>query len=186
MASGHWPLFRFDPRLGTEGSFPLQLDSKKPTIAFGDYAYEETRYRVLKTLDPEAAARLAGEAQHDIDARWEAVRDTREPVRYPMTTQVFVPVILGLVLAVYLGIAVRTWRRLRGRHVVVCPETHTLAAVTVDLGHATTTAVWDTADVRLATCSRWPERKGCDEGCAAQIAASPERTRVPEPESLSD
>jgi hypothetical protein len=25
---------------------------------------------VLKTLDPEAAARLAGEAQHDIDARW--------------------------------------------------------------------------------------------------------------------
>ena len=70
VASGHWPLFRFDPRLATDGSFPLQLDSKKPSISFGDYAYEETRYRVLKTLDPEAAARLAGEAQHDIDARW--------------------------------------------------------------------------------------------------------------------
>jgi pyruvate-ferredoxin/flavodoxin oxidoreductase len=70
VASGHWPLFRFDPRLGTDGSFPLQLDSKKPSIAFGDYAYEETRYRMLKTINPEAAARLAGEAQHDIDARW--------------------------------------------------------------------------------------------------------------------
>ncbi len=70
VASGHWPLFRFDPRLAIDGSFPLQLDSKKPSIPFGDYAYEETRYRVLKTLDPEAAARLAGEAQHDIDARW--------------------------------------------------------------------------------------------------------------------
>jgi pyruvate-ferredoxin/flavodoxin oxidoreductase len=70
VASGHWPLFRFDPRLGTDGRFPLQLDSKKPTITFGDYAYEETRYRVLKTLDPDAAARLAGDAQHDIDARW--------------------------------------------------------------------------------------------------------------------
>ena len=103
-----------------------------------------------------------------------------------MTAQVFIPIILGLVLAVYLGIAVRTWRRLRGRHVVVCPETHTLAAVTVDLGHAAATAMWEEADVRLETCSRWPDRKGCEEECAAQIAASPERTRVPEPESLPD
>jgi hypothetical protein len=103
-----------------------------------------------------------------------------------MTAQVFVPLILGLVLAVYLGIAVRTRLRLRGRHVVVCPETHTLAAVTVDLGHAAATAVWEEADVRVETCSRWPERKGCDEGCATQIAASPERTRVPRAETLSD
>ena len=70
VASGHWPLFRFDPRLGVDGSFPLQLDSKKPSIPFGEYAYEETRYRVLKTTDPAAAARLETEAQHDIDARW--------------------------------------------------------------------------------------------------------------------
>jgi hypothetical protein len=100
-------------------------------------------------------------------------------------TQVFIPVILGLVPAVYLGIAVRTWRRLRGRHVVVCPETHTLAAVTVDLGHAAATAVRETADVRVETCSRWPDRKGCDNGCAAQIVASPERTRVPREETLA-
>jgi pyruvate-ferredoxin/flavodoxin oxidoreductase len=70
VASGHWPLFRFDPRLAEEGVFPLQLDSKKPSISFGDYAYEETRYRMLKTIDPATAVRLAGEAQHDIDARW--------------------------------------------------------------------------------------------------------------------
>jgi hypothetical protein len=101
-----------------------------------------------------------------------------------MTAQVVVPLILGLVLVVYLSIAVRTWLRLRGRHVVICPETHTLAAVTVDLGHAAATAVWETADVRLATCSRWPERKRCDEGCAAQIAASPERTRIRPPKTL--
>ena len=102
-----------------------------------------------------------------------------------MTAQVFVPLALGLVLAVYLGIALRTWRRLRGRHVVVCPETHTLAAVTVDLGHAAATAVWEQADVRLETCSRWPDRQGCDEGCAAQIVASPERTRVPRRDTLA-
>jgi pyruvate-ferredoxin/flavodoxin oxidoreductase len=71
VASGHWPLFRFDPRLTSdERSFPLTLDSKPPKISFTDYAYEETRYRVLKQLDPGAAQALAGAAQHDIDARW--------------------------------------------------------------------------------------------------------------------
>jgi len=70
VTSGHWPLFRFDPRLAATQAFPLTLDSKPPTIPFGEYAYEETRYRVLRTLDPEAAALLGRDAQHDIDARW--------------------------------------------------------------------------------------------------------------------
>jgi pyruvate-ferredoxin/flavodoxin oxidoreductase len=70
VASGHWPLFRFDPRLSAEQAFPLTLDSKPPKISFGDYAYEETRYRVLRSMDPETANTLAHEAQHDIDARW--------------------------------------------------------------------------------------------------------------------
>ena len=70
VASGHWPLFRFDPRLAAERTFPLTLDSKPPKIPFGDYAYEETRYRLLRSLNPETARVLAQEAQHDIDARW--------------------------------------------------------------------------------------------------------------------
>ena len=71
VASGHWPLFRFDPRLAAaDRAFPLTLDSKAPKIAFADYAYEETRYRVLKQMDPAAAAALAAGAQHDIDTRW--------------------------------------------------------------------------------------------------------------------
>ena len=70
VASGHWPLFRFDPRRAGEHSFPLVLDSKPPQISFGDYAYGETRYRVLRSLDPEAARTLGDAAQHDIDARW--------------------------------------------------------------------------------------------------------------------
>jgi pyruvate-ferredoxin/flavodoxin oxidoreductase len=70
VLSGHWPLFRFDPRQAEGGAFPLTLDSKGPAIPFTEYAYEETRYRSLKTLDPEVAARLAGEAEHDIQTRW--------------------------------------------------------------------------------------------------------------------
>lgn len=95
-----------------------------------------------------------------------------------MTTQLFVPLVLGLVLAVYLGIAIRTWFRLRGKRVVVCPETQKPAGVTVDVGHAAATAMWEKADVRLATCSRWPERKDCEQPCVTQIEASPDETRA--------
>jgi pyruvate-ferredoxin/flavodoxin oxidoreductase len=70
VASGHWPLYRFDPRSATNGSFPLTLDSKPPKISFTDYAYQETRYKVLRTIDKAAATRLAEEAQHDVDSRW--------------------------------------------------------------------------------------------------------------------
>ena len=66
-----------------------------------------------------------------------------------MTMQVFVPLVLAAVLAVYLGIAIRAAYRLRGKRVVVCPETRQPAGVAVDLGHAATTAVWEHADVQL-------------------------------------
>jgi pyruvate-ferredoxin/flavodoxin oxidoreductase len=68
--SGHWPLYRFDPRLAKNGGFPLMLDSKQPKISFADYAYQETRYKVLRSMDKAAAERLAGEAQQEVSARW--------------------------------------------------------------------------------------------------------------------
>ena len=70
VASGHWPLYRYDPRSGGTGAFPLTLDSKPPKISFTEYAYEETRYKVLKNLDRAAAEHLAEEAQRDINVRW--------------------------------------------------------------------------------------------------------------------
>ena len=70
VASGHWPLYRFDPRAGTDGRFPLTLDSKAPKISFAEYAYQETRYEVLKKMDRAAAEQLAEQAQRDIGMRW--------------------------------------------------------------------------------------------------------------------
>jgi pyruvate-ferredoxin/flavodoxin oxidoreductase len=66
---GHWPLYRFDPRAAAERRSPLTLDSRAPKIAFTDYAYEETRYRMLKQLDAATAERLAAEAQRDVTFR---------------------------------------------------------------------------------------------------------------------
>lgn len=95
-----------------------------------------------------------------------------------MTTTMFIILLLGLVVAAYVGLAVRAFVRMRGRRVVVCPETHKPAAVTVNAAHAALSAVWDRPDVRLSSCTRWPERAGCDQACTSEIEASPEETRV--------
>jgi pyruvate-ferredoxin/flavodoxin oxidoreductase len=58
------------PARSGDGKFPLTLDSRPPKISFTDYAYQETRYRMLKTMDRVAAERLAEEAQKDIKLRW--------------------------------------------------------------------------------------------------------------------
>ncbi|MFQ5595299.1 MAG: pyruvate:ferredoxin (flavodoxin) oxidoreductase [Anaerolineae bacterium] len=68
--SGYWPLYRYDPRLKTEGKNPLQLDFRGPKIPLKDYAYKEARYRVLTQSNPEAAARLLAEAQAEVLERW--------------------------------------------------------------------------------------------------------------------
>ena len=58
VASGHWPLVRYNPDLAEQGKNPLQLDSKEPSISLEDYAYAENRYRVLKKNNPKAAEEL--------------------------------------------------------------------------------------------------------------------------------
>ncbi|MBN1796253.1 MAG: pyruvate:ferredoxin (flavodoxin) oxidoreductase, partial [Sedimentisphaerales bacterium] len=39
--SGHWPLYRFDPRLKEQGKNPLQLDCKAPSLDLQEYLYGE-------------------------------------------------------------------------------------------------------------------------------------------------
>ncbi len=68
--SGHWPLYRFNPDMFKEGKNPLKLDSKAPTITFKDYAYKETRYKMLTKSKPEEAKILIEQAELDVKARW--------------------------------------------------------------------------------------------------------------------
>jgi len=67
---GHWPLYRYDPRRAQEGKNPLQLDSKAPKIPLKEYAYNETRFKMLAQSKPEAAAQLLELAQGDVIRRW--------------------------------------------------------------------------------------------------------------------
>ncbi|HEY2233740.1 MAG TPA: pyruvate:ferredoxin (flavodoxin) oxidoreductase [Candidatus Angelobacter sp.] len=70
VQSGHWPLFRFDPRRAAEGKNPMQLDSKPPSVPLEDYIYNETRYSMLRQSHPVEAKKLLEEARADVAARW--------------------------------------------------------------------------------------------------------------------
>ena len=68
--SGHWPLYRHDPRLTLQGKNPFQLDSRAPSIPLRDYVYNETRYKMLTQSNPERAAELLIGAQADVERRF--------------------------------------------------------------------------------------------------------------------
>ncbi len=70
VESGHYPLFRFNPMMVEQGQNPLKLDSKKPSIKFEDFAYGETRFKMLTKSQPERAKMLLEKAQADIAMRW--------------------------------------------------------------------------------------------------------------------
>ena len=71
VASGIWPLYRFNPALIAEGHNPLSIDSKEPTIPVSQYAYNETRYRMLLQSDEQRAEALMKLAQKDVRGRWD-------------------------------------------------------------------------------------------------------------------
>ena len=70
VASGHWPLLRYDPVLRAAGANPFLLDSHRPRIPLADYVYRELRYRALANSDPLEAERLLGMAEEAIAQRW--------------------------------------------------------------------------------------------------------------------
>ncbi len=69
--TGLWPLYRYNPALVDEGKNPLQLDSREPSVAVKDYAYNETRYRVLVQNDEARAQMLMDEASELAQRKWE-------------------------------------------------------------------------------------------------------------------
>ncbi|HEY6434998.1 MAG TPA: pyruvate:ferredoxin (flavodoxin) oxidoreductase, partial [Ignavibacteriaceae bacterium] len=68
--SGYWQLFRFNPELAKEGKNPFKLDSKDPKIPVKEFAYMETRYKMLTKSHPKIAEKLMKEAQEDVTTRW--------------------------------------------------------------------------------------------------------------------
>jgi pyruvate-ferredoxin/flavodoxin oxidoreductase len=68
--SGHWPLFRFDPRRLAKGEPGLVMDGGEPKVALADYVRNETRYRIVERAHPEAFKAMMETAQLDIKNRY--------------------------------------------------------------------------------------------------------------------
>ncbi|MEA3302635.1 MAG: pyruvate:ferredoxin (flavodoxin) oxidoreductase [Pseudomonadota bacterium] len=71
IKSGHWQLFRFDPRRTDEGKNPLQLDSKEPSIAFNEFADTEIRFSMLRRTHPEQAEEFMRKSGEQARARFD-------------------------------------------------------------------------------------------------------------------
>jgi pyruvate-ferredoxin/flavodoxin oxidoreductase len=85
VASGYWPLIRYDPIARTAGGNPFLLDSPRPRIPLADYTDRELRYRSLANTNPAEAERLHGLAEQAVAQRWDVYEDmaTRGAHRFP-------------------------------------------------------------------------------------------------------
>ncbi len=70
VASGHWPLLRYDPMVRAAGGNPFLLDSPRPRVSLRDYRQGELRFRALTNLNPPEAERLSDLSQQTVNQRW--------------------------------------------------------------------------------------------------------------------
>lgn len=70
VATGHWPLYRYDPR---RESAPLQLDSRPPMANLETFFATESRFSWLAEFSPERARTLGEAAQRAVARRMDAL-----------------------------------------------------------------------------------------------------------------
>jgi pyruvate-ferredoxin/flavodoxin oxidoreductase len=75
VASGYWPLVRYDPLVRSAGGNPFLLDSPRPRIPLSDYTERELRYRSLANTDPDEAERLHALAEEAVVQRWDVYEE---------------------------------------------------------------------------------------------------------------
>jgi len=87
-------------------------------------------------------------------------------------------IVAAVVLVAMIAVFIALYVKYRGKRIVTCPETHQPVGAEINAGLAART--WLVNDPRfvITSCSRWPERAGCDQACVPQIEASPEETLV--------
>jgi pyruvate-ferredoxin/flavodoxin oxidoreductase len=85
VASGYWPLLRYDPEVRAAGRNPFLLDSPRPRLPLAAYMSKELRFRVLARTDPAGAERLAELAQAEVNRRWASYEEmaSHGPERFP-------------------------------------------------------------------------------------------------------
>jgi len=75
VKTGHWPLFRYDPRLAAAGGNPFKLDSAAPSLPIKDFMASETRFAMLQRSHPEAAQAFLEQAQKEAEQRFKTYQE---------------------------------------------------------------------------------------------------------------
>lgn len=85
--------------------------------------------------------------------------------------------LIWLVLCLLVGFLIllppALWRReiyrlYSGARLVSCPDNQQPAAVSIDLHHAAATGMHGRPDLRISTCTHWPEQSKCGQRCLPQ------------------
>ena len=75
VASGHWPLLRFDPTMRSRELNPFRLDSPRPRIRLEEYRNREVRFNVVSQTHPSEARHMLEQAQLALDERYKLYED---------------------------------------------------------------------------------------------------------------
>lgn len=75
VATGHWPLLRYNPQLRKSGKNPFELDCLPPHIPLSVYRSNEQRYLQLQKSHPEKAKYLNDLASEALALRWDTYVD---------------------------------------------------------------------------------------------------------------
>ena len=76
--SGHWPLYRFDPRRLASGEKPLVIDAQPGKARLSQFMANETRFRVVERDDPERFKVLLKHAEAEARLRSDRLRFASE------------------------------------------------------------------------------------------------------------
>ena len=71
VKTGHWPLFRYDPRRAQQGQNPLTLDSPKPSVSYREFIKNEPRFRGLLREMDEDGGEVQAFYDNDLQKRFE-------------------------------------------------------------------------------------------------------------------
>jgi len=95
-----------------------------------------------------------------------------------MVTYMVVALLAGVALGFGLRRGGRAFRTFRGMRVLTCPENRKPAAVELGAWRVALTAILGRPVAQVRDCSRWPERRQCDQACVREIQGAPKATLV--------
>jgi pyruvate-ferredoxin/flavodoxin oxidoreductase len=79
VASGYWPMYRYNPLLEKEGKNPFILESKDPDGTIQDFLAGENRFASLEKTFPGESKKLRQQIEEEINRRYKTLKQLADP-----------------------------------------------------------------------------------------------------------